>query len=288
MTQDLQQRSEDWFTARRGRVTASSAGAILGYSPHATRADVMRRMVRAYHQAPQEFTGNIATQWGDFHEATARAEYEMQTGREVRACGFFMFSGWLGASPDGLVNNDGMVEFKCPFSLRKGGNFKSLREQMHYYAQVQVQLFVVGAQWCDFFQWAPHGTMLERVERDEAFLDEALPDLYAFWCEFRSELANEEHLMDKFEIIDTVAMRALVDQYVNVTTELQYLEERKKQLLADIVAGAKEKNAIVSGHKLTKVTREGSVKYAEVVKSQLPDLDLSPWRGKPSEYWVLK
>jgi len=60
----MEQRSNEWFAARKGRITGSAVGAILGLNPWAGRNDVMRRMVREYHNQPSEFTGNSATQWG--------------------------------------------------------------------------------------------------------------------------------------------------------------------------------------------------------------------------------
>ena len=87
MTEQLEQRSEEWHKARSGRITASQVGAILGHSPYATRDDVMRRMVRDYHGAEREFVGNIATEYGNFHEAGALAEYQMETGNAVEKVG---------------------------------------------------------------------------------------------------------------------------------------------------------------------------------------------------------
>ena len=70
----MEQRTWEWFEARKGRITASSVGAILGHAPYATRDDVMRRMVREYHGAPEEFEGNIATEYGTRNEAGALTE----------------------------------------------------------------------------------------------------------------------------------------------------------------------------------------------------------------------
>ena len=59
-----EQRSEEWFDARKDKITASNVGAILGLSPYKKPDDVMREMVRAHFGAEREFTGNAATQWG--------------------------------------------------------------------------------------------------------------------------------------------------------------------------------------------------------------------------------
>ena len=58
------QRSKEWFEKRKGLITGSSVGAILGVNPWRTPADVMRSMVREYHGAESEFKGNIATEYG--------------------------------------------------------------------------------------------------------------------------------------------------------------------------------------------------------------------------------
>ena len=85
----MEQRSEEWFEARKGRVTGSVVGGILGMSPYMTRDDVMRSMVRDWHGAESEFTGNVATQWGEFHEPGAVQDFTLETGLAVQPCGFF-------------------------------------------------------------------------------------------------------------------------------------------------------------------------------------------------------
>ena len=79
----MDQRTPEWFAARAGRVTASNAGALLGLSPHTSEADGFRRLVRSMHGFDSEFVGNVATEYGTFHEDGALAEYEMETGNVV-------------------------------------------------------------------------------------------------------------------------------------------------------------------------------------------------------------
>ena len=102
----MEQRSPEWFAARKNRITGSAVGAILGLSPYSTPDDVMRRMVREKFDAPSEFTGNVATEWGVANEAGAIKEYEMETGVTVKPAGFYTHMHWLGASPDGLVGDE--------------------------------------------------------------------------------------------------------------------------------------------------------------------------------------
>jgi putative phage-type endonuclease len=194
----MEQRTEEWFNIRKGRVTGSSVGAILGVSPFTKQADVMRRMVRDWHGAPSEFTGNIATSWGTRNEPGALIEYEMVSGNTVEPCAFYMFEDWLGASPDGLVGDKGLVEIKCPFGVRdkKPPVFKTAKMQVHYYAQMQIQLYVTERDWCDFYQWTPNGDWLELVERDEPFLNTALPVLKTFYDRYLIEREKPEKYLD--------------------------------------------------------------------------------------------
>ena len=196
----MEQRSEEWFEIRKGRVTGSAVGAILGIAPFANQADILRRMVRDWHKAPSEFTGNIATNWGVQNEAGALVEYEMTTGNTVQPCAFYQSEHWLGASPDGLVGDRGLVEIKCPFGIRykKPPVFKTAKDQTHYYAQMQIQLHVTDRDWCDFYQWTPYGDLLERIDRDESFLATVLPVLKNFYDKYirEREFPNAEKYLD--------------------------------------------------------------------------------------------
>ena len=281
-----EQRSPEWFKAREGRVTGSSVGAILGLSPFMSADDVMRRMVREYHGADSEFQGNAATQWGTMNEPGACSEYEMETGNTVELCGFYTYEHWLGASPDGLIGSNGLVEFKCPYSMRKGeGRFKTAQEQMHYYAQMQIQLFITNRDYCDFYQWSPSQTKLEVVSRDDQFLKDSLPKLKDFYDAYLLECGNpDRYLTPKRAELNAPQILA---EYDDAVEAIKLYEERKKELLAKLVEISGGRNASFGTRKLTFVQKAGSVGYATIVKEHLPDLDVEPYRGKPSEYWML-
>lgn len=286
----MKQQSKQWFEARKGRVTDSVVGAILGIAPYMTREEALRSMVRSYHGAEREFIGNIATEWGNTNEETARWEYELETGNTVKEAGFDRYEDWLGASPDGYVGDDGLLEIKCPFGIRKDEPpvFKSIEDQPHYYAQIQIQLHVTGREWCHFWQWTQHGTKLETVNYDQAWIDENLPKLRQFYAEYLSELDNPEHLEPLRKEINTEETRRLVDEYDQLSEAIDNATERKKEVLAELVKASGEKNALVWGKKLTLTERVGSVSYAKVVKDHCPDVDLEQYRGKPSKFWGLK
>jgi len=185
----MEQRSPEWYSARKHRITASAVGGILGLSPFQKPSDVMRRMINEYKGFPNEFTGNVATEWGVFNERGAIQQYELKTGNRVQQCGFFAYEDWLGCSPDGLIENNGMIEVKCPFGLRAAiePKFKTAQQQTHYYAQIQLQMYVMGRTWCDFYQWAPHGESLETVKYDKPFMDTTLKPLRMFYDQYLIE-----------------------------------------------------------------------------------------------------
>ncbi len=286
-----EQRSAEWFEQRKGRVTGSNVGAILGLNSYKTADDVLRQMVREHHGHESEFIGNVATEWGSFNEAGAQAEYTMETGNAVEECGFFVHPEheWLGASPDGKVNGYGVLEIKCPFGQRAKNPpiFKSAKEQEHYFAQMQIEMACTGAQYCDFYQWAPHGSKLEYVQRDDEWLAWAIPELKAFHARYLSELDNPDHLAPKRMEIETLEAERLVQEYEELTDAIDRASERKKEVLARLVEIAKGRDAMVCGHKLTKVERKGSVAYAKALKELAPDADLEKWRGKATASWRL-
>lgn len=288
-----QQRTPEWFEKRKGRVTGSMVGAILGLSPYMTRADAMRTMVRAQLGAESEFTGNVATEYGTAHEAGAIIDFRMETSLNVKPAPFIIHEDWLGASPDGYVSDGRLIEVKCPYGLRDKPHpvpFKPIDEQMHYHAQMQVQMFVTRTDGCHFWQWSKNGYRHDVIERDQSWLDDNLPRLRQFHAEFLDEVANnhEEHLAPKRVDIDTPEARRMMAEWDDIADQLERLGERKKDLLADLVALAGEKNARISGRNLTLTQREGAISYAKAIKALCPKADLEPYRGKASSFWQVR
>lgn len=284
------QRTEAWHEQRRGRITASMVGAILGNNPWMTRADAMRAMVREALGAEREFQGNIATEYGTYHEDGAIMDFQMLTGLKVEASGFITREDWAGCSPDGIVSDGGGLETKCPYGLRNGGTFKTLEEQPHYRDQVQFSLWVTERPHWHFFQWQPSAQVGEIDKPCLEWQGNALPRLRQFHAEFLDELANspDEHLAPKRIEIDTPEAVKMVAEWDELNEQLERAAERKKDLLEAMVRLAGEKNALIGGRKLTLTERNGSISYAKAIKSLLPDADLTPWQGKPTTFWGLR
>lgn len=103
----IQQRSAQWYEKRKERITASEVAAILGENPYEGARDVMLRK----RGLGKPFTGNIATRYGQAHEAAAIAAYCAALGRvsfEVGLIDYEAIHGkgelsFLAGSPDGIT-----------------------------------------------------------------------------------------------------------------------------------------------------------------------------------------
>lgn len=157
------QRSDDWKQARVGRVTGSRASDVLATTlksgEAAARRDYRAQLVtERLTQRPQDDGYvNAAMQWGIDQEAAAFAALEAKTGHLIRRTGFLSANEiMVGCSLDGDVDNfTGIVELKCPKSAT---HLKYLRERklpFEHVAQITHNLWVTGAQWCDFASFDP-------------------------------------------------------------------------------------------------------------------------------------
>ncbi|MGD9753313.1 MAG: lambda exonuclease family protein [Acidimicrobiia bacterium] len=154
----MDQGSEEWHDIRRGLVTASVVGKLLTPTLKVADNDTSRGLTAQL--VAERITGltdptyaNDDMMRGVMHEPIAREKYAEVNGVEVAEVGFLIRDDWgwpLGASPDGLVGDDGGLEVKCPRS--KSHIRTIIRDEMpaFYMAQVQACLLVSGRQWWDF------------------------------------------------------------------------------------------------------------------------------------------
>jgi putative phage-type endonuclease len=200
-----EQQTEQWFTDRLGKVTASRLADVLaktktGYS--ASRANYMTQLVlERITKTRAESYSNAAMEWGVTQEPFARAAYEAHTGQMVEEVGFIPHPTIeaAGASPDGLVGDDGMVEIKCPSSSTalecwlihaQGGNPVDAK----YYAQMQFQMRCADRSWCDYVVFDPRmpakaQLFVFRVQRNAEFLRIAEDEVITFLTEVDIKVA---------------------------------------------------------------------------------------------------
>ncbi len=289
------QRSTEWHEQRKGRVTGSVAGAILGLNQYQSPDAILRRMVRDYHNLESEFTGNIATEYGQLNEPMALLDFVNKYGYAVHEVGFYVHPdyAWLGASPDGIFENnmgeECLLEIKCPFGLRNDltPQFKTIEQQPHYYAQLQLEMACTGVNQLYFYQWNQYADSLEIVTFNKPWFDDAIVKLYKFYELYLHELKNPIHLDDLVQTIDTDESLKLLQQYDNVCEVLDNATKAKAELLQQIVELSKGQNSVIHGRKLTQVKRDGSISYAKAIKDLLPDADLTKYKGQPTTYWKL-
>lgn len=154
------QGSPAWFSARRGKMTASNFGAAAGVNPYVSRKKKAKEMLE-----PEEPLVNIpACTWGNQNERNALKDYMIRTGNVVATKGFVLHPhySWLGGSPDGLVGERGMIEIKCPYAKM----VPHLRIPPWYYCQVNGLMEIFNRDWCDFVSWTPQEMKIYRVYRD--------------------------------------------------------------------------------------------------------------------------
>ena len=191
----IEQGTEAWFADRLGKVTASNLHKVLcrtktGYG--ADRGHYMTQLVleRITGQRAESYT-NAAMQWGIEQEPFARAAYEARTGVMVDELGFIQHPtiDASGASPDGLVGDDGLVEIKCPETktMLEVWLAKSPVEGK-YFAQMQWQMACTDRSWCDYVVYDPRmpakaQLFVTRVNRDDKFIAEAETEVRKFLAE---------------------------------------------------------------------------------------------------------
>lgn len=293
--QQHDQGTPEWHAQRHGRITGSRVGAILGLSPWQKPSNVLREMVREYHGAESEFQGNPATEHGKQNEQRAMLCFMRETGLSVEKTGFHPYGDRMGASPDGLTSDGGVLELKAPYSLRNGGDFKPLKDQPHYECQVHMEMLATGCGHAYFAQYiAPKGDPLapdyvpeqlrvERVEADPTWIDKHLPAISAFYDLYLSELDNPDHLEPLRVQVDTPEAGILLAELDEIRARKKADESREKALVAELVKMAGEKDALIHGRPLTRVERMGNVQYKQI--PELAGVDLDRYRGKPASFW---
>lgn len=176
----MDQRTDDWFAARCGKLTASRFADVMNVlkdgSPGANRRALVTLLaVERLTGSTVETFCNDAMRRGTELEPAARAAYEAHTGELVTEVAFVPHPelSYVGVSPDGMVGDDGLVELKCPANMAK--HLDALRTGDHakeYKWQLQGQLWVTGRQWVDAVSFDPRfpeslRLAIVRVQRDD-------------------------------------------------------------------------------------------------------------------------
>lgn len=202
---DIIQGSPEWFTIRCGKVTASRVSDVIAKTKSgwgASRANYMAELIaeRLTGETAVSFT-NAAMQWGTDKEPDARAAYEFRTDATVDVIGFVQHPKLLmsGASPDGLIGKDGLVEIKCPNTATHIDTLLGKTVPAKYITQMQWQMACADRLWCDFVSFDPRmpesmRLFIARVERDDAAVGELESLVSAFLVEVDQKVSDLNRL----------------------------------------------------------------------------------------------
>ena len=187
----MQQGTDEWFAARLGKVTASRAADVMTKKGSAARANLSAQLVleRLTNTKGESFS-SAAMQWGVDQEPFARAAYEAHSGVWVDTVGFVQHPTIerAGASPDGLVGHDGLVEIKCPNTATMIDTLLTGKVPSNYTTQMQMQMACTGRAWCDYAVFDSRMPVkaqlfVKRVQRDQKFIDDLNKEIIEFLAE---------------------------------------------------------------------------------------------------------
>lgn len=196
---DIEQGTEEWFAARCGKVTASRIADLKAKTKSgwgASRKNYQAQLLaeRLTGKVAESYS-NSAMQWGKDTEPEAREAYEFWRNVDVAQVGFVDHPKIenSGASPDGLVGDDGLVEIKCPNTATHLDTLLGAPIEKKYRCQMQWQMACTERQWCDFVSYDPrlpesYRIHIERIERNA----DELSELEAMVVDFLRELDEKE------------------------------------------------------------------------------------------------
>ncbi len=181
-----EQGSDAWHQARMGIPTASCFDKIISpvkMKPSASADAYLDRLLAEFSVGRPIFEKDDP--WmlrGKELEPEAAARYELEYDCDTEKVGFILRDDCMvGASPDRLVGNEGLLEIKCPKLVTHMGYLRSPKVPDCYKCQIQGQLWLAERQWCDFVSFCPGvPTVFVRVERDEKFIEALAAAVNAF------------------------------------------------------------------------------------------------------------
>ena len=204
------QGSDEWKALRLGKVTASRVADVVAKTKTGWGAS---RKNYAAQLVAERLTGVVVEgfkskemQHGTDTEPQARAAYAFYADADVAEVPFVPHPviAMTGASPDGMVGADGLVEIKCPNTATHIETLLGASVSEDYEAQMQWQMACTGRQWCDFVSFDPRmpenmRIYIQRIPRDEA----RIAFLEARVGEFLAEVAaTVEALRSRYELKD--------------------------------------------------------------------------------------
>jgi len=196
-----EQGTEAWQAQRRGKVTASRVADVIkktksGYSTSRKNYAAQLLCERLTGKTAEGFS-NAAMAWGIEKEPEARVAYEFMKNATVEQVSFVDHPSiaMSGASPDGLVGEDGLIEIKCCNTATHLEALMSGEIDPDYITQIQWQLACTGRKWCDYVGFDPRlpahlQLFIKRIERDQRTIIELETEVSSFLRELSAQIAR--------------------------------------------------------------------------------------------------
>lgn len=206
----MQQNSPEWFAARCGKVTASRIADVVAKTKTGVSAMRVNYMAELLAERltglPVEGFKSDAMKWGSEVEPDARAAYEFYRNQTVTEVGFVLHPNidQSGASPDGFVGGEGLVEIKCPNTATHMDTLLGQSVPAKYINQMQWQMACTGRKWCDFASYDPRmpehlRLFVKRVDRDDKRIKELETEVAGFLLEIAVKLSELNSLYGEKE-----------------------------------------------------------------------------------------
>ena len=277
------------------KLTCGQVAAVLGVSKSMKRAGVLRSMVRAYHGAESEYVSNVAADYAADYSGNAQAEFTSLYRTEVIKCDPKKQHAIINVHPSliasGKREGQGLLYLRCPYGQRDAmepGQFKLIDDVPHHFAQMQIEMHLAGVTWGLFYQWSVLSDLIQIVELDERFIEATFPQLEAFYAEYKEACKDKAHLEPLRKEINNKEVRQLIEEYDELSIAEANAKARKGEILDKLKEACKGQSANICGRSMTLSSSPGSISYSDIVKKHLPGLDLSAYRGDPSEKWTFK
>lgn len=198
---EIIQGTPEWHAIRCGKVTASRIAdltAKIKSGPSASRATYMGELIceRLTGVVTEGFK-SAAMQWGSDHEPQARLNYAFDRNVEIGEVGFVDHPTikMAGASPDGLVGEDGLAEFKCPNTATHLETLRTRSVPGVYVKQMYWQMACTGRKWNDFTSYDPRlpeqmQMITVRLERNNEVIQALETEVSVFIAELDATVAD--------------------------------------------------------------------------------------------------
>jgi putative phage-type endonuclease len=189
------QNTPEWLSERAGHCTASRVNDVQAKIKTGEAATRRKYRIQLCAERltgiPTQGYQNAAMQWGTDTQPSAQIAFEAESGLLIQDVGFIKHPtiAWVGASPDGCIDDDGLVEYKCPESTTHLEWMDRGTVPSEHVAQIQFQLWVTGRQYCYFVSYDPRFPEHLRlftvlVKRDDKYIE----NLAAEVCNFLAEV----------------------------------------------------------------------------------------------------